>query len=130
MLRHYFRAYAGTQYDPDIDSELVEEWLHGWGDKIEEARKLIDDATSSDEDVRQLAVYVFQTAETAETLWSDSWIEELRERTEDEELRHLVVLWQGLPAPQRTKVLDYLADQAELARPGRSQSGTDESEGK
>ncbi len=130
LLRHYFRPHVGTEYDPDVDSELVEVWLDGWRDKIEEARRLLENAASSDEDVRRLAVDVFQTAETAETLWSDSWIEELRDRTEDEDLRHLVVLWQGLPAPRRTKVLDYLADQAALGRRERSVDSTDESAAK
>src|SRR6185437_2023417 len=108
LLRHYFRDRAGAEYDPAVDSELVEEWLHGWHDKLEDARRLLDDPETSDGDLRRLAVEVFLTAETAETLWSDSWIEELGERTGDEELRQLVMLWQGLLARRSDKVLEYL----------------------
>jgi transcriptional regulator with XRE-family HTH domain len=130
LLRHYFRDRAGAEYDPAVDSELVEEWLHGWHDKLEDARRLLDDPETSDGDLRRLAVEVFLTAETAETLWSDSWIEELGERTGDEELRQLVVLWQGLPARRRAKVLEYLADQAELGRRERLVRRSEEPEAK
>jgi hypothetical protein len=111
-----FRLNAGEEYDPAIDSELVDDWTHrGRRRELEAARKLLDRPSPSEKAVRELAAEVFLTTETAETLWRDSFIESLARRADDDDLIQLVTLWQALPRERRTKLLDYATEQAELA---------------
>ena len=74
LLREYFRPPRWSRIRPRWTG-AGRGWLDGWATKSRKL-KILDNLASSDEDVRRLAVDVFQTAETAETRWSDSWIEE------------------------------------------------------
>lgn len=121
VLLEMFRPNVGTEYDPKIDSELVDDWTHsGRKREIEHARKLLAHDHPKEDALRKLAGEVFLTTETAETLWRDSFIESLAHRAEDDDLVQLLALWQTLPRERRAKLLDYASEQAELARAGAS----------
>jgi transcriptional regulator with XRE-family HTH domain len=116
ILSEMFRPRRGKTYNPTTDSELVEEWL-ALGEKsgVEKARRLLANHDSGDRDLRKLAAEVFFTTETAETLWRESFIETLAHQSDDDELRRLAAFWQALPSERRAKVLEYAAEQTELA---------------
>jgi transcriptional regulator with XRE-family HTH domain len=117
ILLEMFRPHRGSAYNPDTDSELVDEWLHlGQKKEVEKARKLLVSSSASARDLQELAAEVFLTAETAETLWHESFVETLAHKSEDDELLRLVALWQALPNERRVKVIEYVTEQAELAR--------------
>lgn len=117
ILSEMFRPHKGSIYDPDNDSELVDEWTHSGAERqVEQARSLLGDAQGSEQDLRDLAAEVFFTVETAETLWRDSFIESLAHRAGDDDLIRLVRLWQVLPDKRRAKVLDYAIEQSDLAQ--------------
>jgi transcriptional regulator with XRE-family HTH domain len=116
ILSEIFRPNRGDVYNPETDSELVDEWTHlGQKREVAQARKLLA-GQPSEGDLRGLASEVFQTAETAETLWTDSFVEALAHRAGDDDLIRLIALWPALPGERRAKVLVYAGEQAELAR--------------
>jgi transcriptional regulator with XRE-family HTH domain len=120
ILSEMFRPNRDGSYDPETDSELVDEWLNlGQKAEVEQARALLADETASERDLRKLAAEVFGTAETAETLWRDSFVEALAHKAGDDQLVRLVAVWEALPRERRAKVLDYATEQVELARLGR-----------
>lgn len=119
VLATMFREHAGQAYDPEVDSELVDEWAHGWERKLAKARELLAQPEIKDEKLRRLAGDVFLTAETEETLWWDSWLGPLLQQEGGEELRTLVGYWQLLPPARKLKVLEYASEQVELSRPER-----------
>ena len=124
-LREIFREHCGADYDPDADSELVDEWEHGWSEKLAETRRVLANADPDERELRSIAADVFLTAETEETLWWESWLAPLLEQQGGDELRSLVQSWQLLPAPRRAKVLEYTGDQVELSRSERLEMRTD-----
>jgi transcriptional regulator with XRE-family HTH domain len=115
ILWEMFRPNAGEEYDPLKDSELVDEWEHlGRKREVAVARRLLNDYAPPADQLRELAAQVFLTAETAETLWRDSFVESLARRAEDDDLLQLIALWQTLPHVRRAKLLDYASEQADL----------------
>jgi transcriptional regulator with XRE-family HTH domain len=117
ILSEMFRPNRNRTYNPETDSELVEEWMHlGHEAEVKRARVLLADEAASERDVRRLAAEVFSTAETAETLWRDSFVEALAHKAGDDQMVRLVAVWQALPSERRAKVLDYATEQVELAR--------------
>ncbi len=121
ILSEMFRPNRDGSYDPETDSELVDEWLNlGQKAEVERARALLADETASERDLRKLAAEVFGTAETVETLWHDSFVEALAHKAGDDQLVRLVQVWEALPIERRAKVLDYATEQVELARLGRA----------
>ena len=120
ILSEMFRPNRDGGHDPETDSELVDEWSAlGREAEVEQARALLADETASERDLRKLAAEVFNTAETAETLWRDSFVEALAHKAGDDQLVRFVAVWQALPSERQAKVLDYATEQAELARLGR-----------
>ena len=113
-LRHVFREHAGAEYDPDVDSELVDDWSYGLRDRLEQARQLLAHEKPDRRSLRQLAADVFLTAETEETLWLGAWL--VSHGASDPELEHLAGYWHLLPPTRRTKLLEYASEQVELSR--------------
>jgi transcriptional regulator with XRE-family HTH domain len=118
-LRKVFREHRGAAYDPAVDSELVDDWEHGWSERLAEARRVLASAEPDERELRSIAADVFLTAETEETLWWESWLAPLLEQQGGDELRSLVQYWQLLPAARRVKVLEYMGEPVELSRPER-----------
>src|SRR5262245_36962540 len=40
-LREVFREHRGAAYEPEVDSELADEWEHGWSEKLAHARRVL-----------------------------------------------------------------------------------------
>lgn len=114
-LRPMFREHRSGVYDPEVDSELVDEWAHGWGTRLEEARALLAQDEPDEQALRALAADVFFTYETDETMWWESFLAPLLAEHGGEELREHVRLFLALPHERRVKVSDYLREQVRLA---------------
>src|SRR5262245_56484314 len=115
-LRTIFREHRFGEYDPDVDSELVDEWAHGWQQRLDEARALLAENEPDEEAVRALAADVFFTYETDETMWWESFLAPLLAEHGGEELREHVRLFLSLPRERRAKVTDYVQEQGRLAQ--------------
>ena len=114
-LKEMFRENQGSSYDTAVDSELVEVWHHyGQDDELVKARKLLADPDASEEQIRELAVEVFLTAETDETLW-DSWLNAVTGDAPGPELQLLINHWRTLTPRRKQRVLEFVADQAALS---------------
>jgi transcriptional regulator with XRE-family HTH domain len=113
-LRTMFREHRSGTYDPDVDSELVDEWAHGWQERLDEARALLARDEPDEQALRALAADVFFTYETEETMWWESFLAPLLAEHGGEELREHVRLLLALPPERRAKVTDYLHEQARL----------------
>jgi transcriptional regulator with XRE-family HTH domain len=114
-LRAMFREHRSGEYDPDIDSELVDDWAHGWRERLDEARALLAQDDPDEQALRALAADVFFTYETEETMWWESFLAPLLAEHGGEELREHVRLFLALPHERRAKVSDYLHEQVRLA---------------
>jgi transcriptional regulator with XRE-family HTH domain len=114
-LRPMFREHRSGVYDPEVDSELVDEWAHGWEKRLEEARALLAEDEPDEHALRELAADVFYTYETEETMWWESFLAPLLAEHGGEELREHVRLFLALPHERRAKVSDYLHEQVRLA---------------
>jgi transcriptional regulator with XRE-family HTH domain len=114
-LRPMFRENRSGVYDPEFDSELVDEWAHGWEKRLEEARALLAQVEPNEQALRELAADVFFTYETEETMWWESFLAPLLAQHGGEELREHVRLFLALPHERRAKVNDYLREQVRLA---------------
>jgi transcriptional regulator with XRE-family HTH domain len=110
-----FREHRSGVYDPDVDSELVDEWAHGWEKRLDEARALLAQDEPEEQALRELAADVFFTYETEETMWWESFLAPLLAEHGGEELREHVRLFLALPHERRAKVSDYLREQVRLA---------------
>src|SRR5262245_46419867 len=115
ILRPMFRAHRSGEYDPEVDSELVDEWAHGWESRLEEARALLAEDEPNGQAVRTLAADVFYTYETEETMWWESFLAPLLAERGGDELREHVRRYLALPSGRRAKVDEYLHDQTRLA---------------
>ena len=115
-LRPMFRERHGDEYDPDVDSELVEVWAD-WdgGATLAEARALLAQEEPAEEALRELAGDVFLTVEAEETMWWESFLAPLLAAHGGDELREHVRLLLALPPERRDKVTDYLHEQLRLA---------------
>ncbi len=114
-LRPMFREHRSDVYDPEFDSELVDEWAHGWEERLKEARALLAQDEPNEQALRGLAADVFFTHETEETMWWESFLAPLLAQHGGEELREHVRLFLVLPHERRAKVSDYLHEQVRLA---------------
>jgi transcriptional regulator with XRE-family HTH domain len=114
-LRPMFREHRSGVYDPEIDSELVDDWAHGREKQLEEARALLAQEEPDEQALRELAADVFFTYETEETMWWESFLAPLLAEHGGEELREHVRLFLALPHERRAKVSDYLHEQGRLA---------------
>ena len=114
-LRPMFRDHRSGEYDPDVDSELVDEWEHGWQERLDEARALLAQDEPDERALRALAADVFFTYETEETMWWESFLAPLLAEHGGEELREHVRLFLALPHERRAKVSDYMNEQVRLA---------------
>jgi transcriptional regulator with XRE-family HTH domain len=114
-LRPMFREHRSGVYDPDVDSELVDEWAHGWEERLEEARALLAQDEPREQALRELAADVFFTYETEETMWWESFLAPLLAEHGGEELREHVRLFLALPHERRAKVSEYLHEQVRLS---------------
>ncbi len=121
-LKEMFRENQGSSYDTAVDSELVEVWHHyGQDDDLAKARKLLADPNAIDDQIRELAVEVFLTAETDETLW-DSWLNAVAGDAPGPELQLLMNHWRTLTPRRKQRVLEFVADQAALSDCERAES--------
>jgi transcriptional regulator with XRE-family HTH domain len=114
-LRPMFREHRSNEYDPEVDSELVDEWAHGWEKRLEEARAVLARDEPDEQALRALAADVFFTYETEETMWWESFLAPLLAEHGGEELREHVRLFLALPRERRLKVSEYLHEQVRLA---------------
>jgi transcriptional regulator with XRE-family HTH domain len=114
-LRAMFREHRSGEYDPEVDSELVDEWAHGWQERLDEARALLAEDEPDEKALQALAADVFFTYETEETMWWESFLAPLLAEHGGEELREHVRLFLALPYERRAKVTDYLHEQVQLA---------------
>jgi transcriptional regulator with XRE-family HTH domain len=114
-LRPMFREHRSGVYDPDVDSELVDEWAHGWEERLEKARALLAQDEPREQALRELAADVFFTYETEETMWWESFLAPLLAEHGGEELREHVRLFLALPHERRAKVSEYLHEQVRLS---------------
>jgi transcriptional regulator with XRE-family HTH domain len=114
-LRPMFREHRSGEYDPDVDSEIVDEWAHGWQERLDEARALLGQDEPDEHELRALAADVFFTYETEETMWWESFLAPLLAEHGGEALREHVRLFLALPLERRAKVSDYLHEQVRLA---------------
>ena len=110
-----FRDLRSGAYDPDVDSELVDEWAHDWQERLDEARALLAQDEPDERALRALAADVFFTYETEETMWWESFLAPLLAEHGGEELREHVRLFLALPHERRAKVSDYMNEQVRLA---------------
>lgn len=114
-LRPMFREHRSGEYDPEVDSELVDDWAHGWEKRLEEARALLAQDHPDEQALRGLAADVFFTYETEETMWWESFLAPLLAEHGGDELREHVRLFLALPHERRAKVSEYLHEQVRLA---------------
>jgi transcriptional regulator with XRE-family HTH domain len=114
-LRPMFREHHAAEYDPDVDSELVDDWAHGWQERLDEARSLLAQDEPDEQALRALAADVFVTYETEETMWWGSFLGPLLAEHGGEELHEHVRLLLALPLERRAKVTDYAQEQVRLA---------------
>jgi transcriptional regulator with XRE-family HTH domain len=114
LLRWTFREHRSGEYDPEVDSELVDEWAHGWESRLAEARALLARDEPDEHELRALAADVFFTYETEETMWWESFLAPLLAAHGSDELREHVHLFLALPAERRAKVAEYLREQVRL----------------
>lgn len=122
LLSEMFRENQEAEYDPAVDSELVEVWrYYGQDDEIEKARALLADPESTGDAIRELAAEVFYTAETDETLWG-SWLAAVTGDTPGPEIQLLMSHWRALTPARRLRVLEFAADQAALSGHDRDSS--------
>lgn len=127
-LRPMFRDHRSGEYDPEVDSELVDDWAHGWEQRLVEARALLAQDEPDEQALRELAADVFFTYETEETMWWESFLAPLLAEHGGEGLREHVRLFLALPHDRRARVSEYLSEQIRLADldSGRGQFATTE----
>lgn len=114
-LRDVLREHRGEEYDPEHDSELVDEWTYGWRERLDEARTLLEEKEPDENKVKAVAADVFFTTETEETMWWESWLAPLLAEHGGEELREHVRLFLALPSNRRARVAEFTREQLQLA---------------
>lgn len=123
ILRPMFREHRSDEYDPEVDSELVESWRElgaQYDDPdslLRSPRALLAEDEPDEDALRELASEVFvDGALHQETNWWDSFLAPLIAQHGGSELREQVQSFVSLPSTRRAKVADYLREQVRLAR--------------
>jgi len=96
-------------------SEQIEVWK--WlGRDVTETRAMLTDPATSDSEIRELALEIFLGPESEENLWSDPYLGSVVSGEDASAIRELLQQWVFLSPSRKQKVVDYVRDQADLAR--------------
>jgi transcriptional regulator with XRE-family HTH domain len=96
-------------------SEHLEVWKSE-GRDVERARRTIEDATSDDAALAELALEVFLDQDSDENLWHDPFLGSVVEGEDAPMIRGLLLDWAYLTGERKRRVIEYVRDQADLAR--------------
>lgn len=96
-------------------SEHVEVWKSE-GRDVGRARQTVEDATTEEDELAELALEVFLDQESEENLWHDPFLGSVVEGQDASLIRALLRDWAYLTDARKRKVVDFVRDQADLAR--------------
>jgi transcriptional regulator with XRE-family HTH domain len=102
-------------------SEHVEVRKAG-GRDVERARQTIENPATEDDELADLALEVFLDQDSEENLWHDPFLGSLVQGQDGPLIRALLRDWTYLTDVRKQKVVDFVHDQADLAR----REGTDQ----
>jgi transcriptional regulator with XRE-family HTH domain len=96
-------------------SEHVEVWK-SQGRDVGHARQTVEDAATREDELAELALEVFLGQESEENLWHDPFLGSVVVGEDAPQIRVLLRDWAYLTDARKEKVVDFVRDQAELAR--------------
>jgi transcriptional regulator with XRE-family HTH domain len=96
-------------------SEHVEVWKAD-GRDVERARRAIAAPGTEDDELAELALEVFLDQESEENLWQDPFLGSIVQGEDAPMIRALLREWPHLTNERKRKVIEYVRDQADLAR--------------
>jgi transcriptional regulator with XRE-family HTH domain len=97
-------------------AELNEVWKVELGRDVSAVRLELDDPATTITRLRRIALDVFLAPEAQENLWQDPYLGSAVQGSDARALRELLQRWAYLSAERKTRVIEYVRDQSELAR--------------